>query len=234
MRWSGLAGGGLLLLPASVAGAHAQTPPVSSAGPYLGLHLGAGSVSEKLTESTSFDPPQTGHASRDSTGFAGGAHAGFNWQFGSIVFGPEGDIEGIASSHASRCLVQDAGVGTAAPGTCFSSAANGYRFSTTIDWQASLRARLGYAFGDALFYGTGGAAFTAIRTSYAQSLDAVNGAQTFTHTRPGFTVGGGLEYYGKFTDNTASAGPFWDGYSNHHRIRENTVRIGLTYALGAP
>jgi outer membrane immunogenic protein len=261
MRCAKFAGGGLLLL-ISIACAQAQAPaspppdltsamaPMSWAGPYLGLQLGAGSISEKLTESTSFDPPQTGHANRDSAGVAGGAHAGFNWQFGGIVFGPEGDLEGVASSRSSGCLLQDAGAGNLAPNTCFPSAL-GYRFNTTIDWQASLRARLGYAFGDALFYGTGGAAFAGIRTSYSQSSGGVNTAQSFSETRTGFTVGAGLEYafdgnwrgrleyrytdYGKFTDNTAtSAGTFWDGYANHHTIRENTVRIGLTYEFGAP
>jgi outer membrane immunogenic protein len=260
MRCSRFAGGGLLLL-VSIAGAHAQMPPpsvvdatpaavpMSWAGSYLGLQLGAGSISEKLTESTSFVPPLTGHASRDGAGVAGGAHAGFNWQFGDIVFGPEGDIEGLASRHTSRCLVQDAGAGNSAPGTCFSSGLE-YRFSTTIDWQASLRARLGYAVGDALFYGTGGAAFAGIRTRYSQSVDGVDAAQSFSETRTGFTVGAGLEYafagnwrgrleyrytdYGKFSDSTgAAAGPFWEGYVNHHGMHTNTVRIGLTYAFGA-
>ena len=260
MRWSRFAAGGLLLL-ITVARAHEQTPPppdltsamapISWAGPYLGLQLGAGRISDKLTESTSFVPPLTGHASHDSAGVAGGVHAGFNWQFGGIVFGPEGDIEGVASSHSSRCLLQDAGAGNQAPGTCFPSGMGfDYGFSTTINWQASLRARLGYAFDDALFYGTGGAAFAGIRTRYSQSDSGVNTAQSFSQTRTGFTVGGGLEYafdgnwrgrleyrytdYGKFTDNTTSAGSFWDGYANHHTIRENTVRIGLTYAFGAP
>ena len=40
--------------------------PRSWAGPYLGLQLGAGSISKKLTESTSFDPPQIGHANRQA------------------------------------------------------------------------------------------------------------------------------------------------------------------------
>jgi outer membrane immunogenic protein len=258
MRCLRFAAGGLLLL-ISIACAHAQTPPpdltsamtpISWAGPYLGLQLGAGSISDKLTESTSFVPALTGHASHDSAGVAGGVHAGFNWQFGGIVFGPEGDFEGVASSHSSRCLRQDAGAGNQAPGTCFPSGMGfDYGFSTTINWQASLRARLGYAFKDALLYGTGGAAFAGIRTRYSQSDGGVNTAQSFSQTRTGFTVGGGLEYafdsnwrgrleyrytdYGKFTDNATAAGGFWDGYANHHTIRENTVRIGLTYAFGA-
>src|SRR4051794_4582711 len=194
MRCSTFAGGGLLLL-VSIAGAQAQVPPpaeapsaagnlaapiapISWTGPYFGLQLGAGSISDKLTESTSFVPPQTGHADRDGAGAVGGAHAGFNWQFGGIVFGPEGDLEGVASSHSGRCLLQDVGGGNPAPNTCFDSAL-GYRFSTTIDWQASLRARLGYAFGDALFYGTGGAAFAGIRTSYSQSVGGRDTAQSF-------------------------------------------------------
>src|SRR3954452_24881208 len=73
MRCSTFAGGGLLLL-VSIAGAQAQVPPpaetpsaagnlaaaiapISWTGPYFGLQLGAGSISDKLSESTSFVPP---------------------------------------------------------------------------------------------------------------------------------------------------------------------------------
>src|SRR5262249_38787509 len=66
-------------------------------------------------------------------------------------------------------------------------------------WLATVRGRLGWAWGQLLVYGTGGVAFTDLR--YTQTLTAsaeVNGSSTavaeVTQTQTGVTVGGGAEY----------------------------------------
>jgi outer membrane immunogenic protein len=96
------------------------------------------------------------------SGFEGGVQAGYNWQTGALVFGVEGDIEATAADD------------TFAP----------WKFSNP--WFGTLRGRLGYAFNNILFYGTGGLAFGELR------------AETFglseTHTNAGWTAGVGAEF----------------------------------------
>jgi outer membrane immunogenic protein len=210
-------------------------------GFYLGGQIGGGWATDKISESTAFVPPLTGSASLGETGTIGGAHAGYNWQFGSMVTGLEGDFEGTSQRKSSNCLIADAGAGNAAPGTCFPSALD-FSFRTALPWQGSARVRLGYAFDNVLVYGTGGVAIADIATRYTQSFPGAaigNGSQSFDQTAVGFTVGGGLEYaitpnwsaraeyrfsdFGKFSNPVTSAGLFWNGYSNRHSVEENAV-----------
>ena len=69
------------------------------------------------------------------SGFAGGVQAGYNWQSGPWVFGIEGDLQASGADD------------TFAP----------WKFSNP--WFGTVRGRVGYAFNNVLFYGTGGLAF---------------------------------------------------------------------------
>lgn len=73
------------------------------------------------------------------SGFAAGVQAGYNWQSGPVVFGIEGDLQANGAED------------TFAP----------WKFSNP--WFGTLRGRVGYAFGNVLFYGTGGLAFGGLR-----------------------------------------------------------------------
>ncbi len=96
------------------------------------------------------------------SGFVGGVQAGYNWQSGPWVFGVEGDIQATGAND------------TFAP----------WKFSNP--WFGTVRGRVGYAFNNILFYGTGGLAFGELR------------GETFglseTHTKAGWTVGVGAEF----------------------------------------
>jgi outer membrane immunogenic protein len=96
------------------------------------------------------------------SGISGGVQAGYNWQNGSPwVFGIEGDIQATGADD------------TFAP----------WKFSNP--WFGTVRGRVGYAFNNVLFYGTGGLAFGELR------------AETFglseSHTNAGWTLGAGAE-----------------------------------------
>jgi len=96
------------------------------------------------------------------SGFVGGVQGGYNWQQqGPLVFGIEGDIQATGADD------------TFAP----------WKFSNP--WFGTVRGRVGYAFNNILFYGTGGLAFGELR------------AETFglseTHTNVGWTLGVGTE-----------------------------------------
>ena len=99
------------------------------------------------------------------SGVAGGVQAGYNWQTGQtgpLVFGVEGDIQATGAND------------TFAP----------WKFSNP--WFGTVRGRVGYAFNNIMFFGTGGLAFGELR------------GETFglseSHTKAGWTVGAGAEF----------------------------------------
>src|SRR6201992_1343915 len=95
-------------------------------------------------------------------GLVGGVQGGYNWQSGPVVFGVEGDIQATGADD------------TFAP----------WKFSNP--WFGTVRGRIGYAFSNIMFYGTGGLAFGELR------------GETFglseSHTPAGWTAGVGAEF----------------------------------------
>src|SRR5262245_60001960 len=71
-------------------------------------------------------------------GIVGGLHAGYNYQFGSVVLGAEGDLELTLLSYAWRDL-SDPSV---------------WGYDQKVKAQGSLRGRLGYAFDNLLLFAT--------------------------------------------------------------------------------
>lgn len=107
----------------------------------------------------------------NGSGLVGGLHAGYNWQGASpLVVGVIADIE------AAGVNGNDANVG-------------GSLDRGRIQWQGSLRGRLGFAADRALIYATGGLAFGGL--SFSNDNGVVN---TFNRTRIGWTLGAGVEY----------------------------------------
>jgi outer membrane immunogenic protein len=103
-----------------------------------------------------------------SGGLIGGT-VGYNWQFGQVVVGAEGDIDwsGIKGTTTVLC-----------PGGC----------ETRNKWLATVRGRLGYAFDRFLPYFTGGLAVGDINASLP--LPVLPGGSI---SNAGWTVGAGLE-----------------------------------------
>ncbi len=98
----------------------------------------------------------------EPSGFLGGVQAGYNFQSGQLVFGGEADLQLNAAEDVF------------AP----------WKFSNP--WFGTVRGRIGYAWNNFLFYGTGGLAFGNIRGQA--------GALTENHQSIGWTVGVGAEY----------------------------------------
>jgi outer membrane immunogenic protein len=114
--------------------------------------------------------PNTFANSYNSSGVIGGIHAGSNWQMQAFVFGLETDINlaGIKGDDGSTGGTLD---------------------STKLKWLGSLRGRLGYAWDRVLIFATGGWAYGGL-----EHFNNGGAGETFTKTRSGWTVGGGLEY----------------------------------------
>jgi outer membrane immunogenic protein len=127
-------------------------------------------------------------------GFDGGGIVGYNWQFGTWVAGVETDYQGSTGSGYLTC-----------------AAACGPALSTAIDQKLSsfgtLRGRLGYAVGPALFYATAGLAYGDVKESITQFAPGVaTAAASFTHSKTGFAAGGGIE---NKLDFFGMLGPNW-------------------------
>jgi outer membrane immunogenic protein len=166
-------------------------PVYSWTGCYIGLSAGAKGVQTRDTVnypvpapfvSTSLDLGRL-----EDVTWIGGGQVGCNYQTGNWVFGIEGD------AHAQKWAVSSTLVGQSFPGFF----AFGDTFELRSDWQASARGRVGYAVDRALFYVTGGAAFTEVR-AYS-SWVGVQGFRTALiatddRTLTGWTIGAGVEW----------------------------------------
>jgi outer membrane immunogenic protein len=119
----------------------------------------------------------------DTSGFTGGIHGGYNWQFGSVVTGIEADFEYFRSAGSSVIS-----------GPYFANTATSST-SVSTDWLFTLRPRIGFAQNNWLFYATGGLAVTRIKAT-ANYFEPANNARentSFSDTKAGWTVGGGVE-----------------------------------------
>jgi outer membrane immunogenic protein len=114
-------------------------------------------------------------------GFQGGGILGYNWQFGRMMVGVDGDIQGASSSGYLSCLTA---CNTNVP-TTISQSESSY---------STVRGRLGYAVGPALFYATAGVAFGKVQETINQPvLGGTTFSGSFAHSKSGFAVGGGIE-----------------------------------------
>ncbi|WP_426023922.1 outer membrane protein [Brevundimonas sp. PWP3-1b1] len=116
----------------------------------------------------------------DNDGVEAGVRAGYDMQFGNIVVG--------ALAEYSVNNVQDSVTG-------FSTTPAFYTFTRELESTAAARLKLGYAYGPALIYGTGGYAYGKFENKFRTS----NQANSFTETNEsddgdGWQAGGGVEY----------------------------------------
>ncbi len=156
--------------------------PPSWAGFYAGVHLGYGSTLDDKVGIHHLG--QGGWTVRNvggnltPGGLAGGIQVGYNWQSGAVVFGIEADGSWL-SGKSSFSGVYPAPIG----GIVTTSASKGAA--------ATLRTRLGYAFGNVLLYGTGGLSVTQVKYMVAPAGGV---AMSATNARLAPVMGGGVEY----------------------------------------
>ena len=150
---------------------YTKAPPVVEPLPtWAGFYIGAvGGYASEDNGSNSFNR---------KGGFAGGT-LGYNWQTANVVFGIEADAAwaDVTSSTSGLALVPGLGV-VPLSGT-----------AKIQDW-GTVRGRLGYAFGPALLYVTGGYAWADSKISFT----VPGAASSDSHIHSGWTVGAGGEY----------------------------------------
>jgi outer membrane immunogenic protein len=154
-------------------------PVFTWTGFYVGVDGGYGS--QQIRETGIFGGLPFYQLNYRASGPVGGGHAGFNWQVSQFMFGMEGDVLGT-SMRVTGPL-------------------NTFLFNNAV-WRSgvegSIRGRIGIAWDRFMIYGTGGVAFETFRLRQNFPLAVIAG-DTFTPTRAGLTVGGGIEY--AFTNN---------------------------------
>ena len=199
-------------------------PPImtnSWTGFYAGINGGYGWGGG---DSIAFSDGSDRWARAQPQGGFGGGQLGYNFQSGSFVYGVETDFQGAG--------ISDSVTGTSVNGAGFTS-------QQSIDWFGTVRGRLGFAFGNALVYGTGGFAYGNVnqRTNYSGDVFASNTTQT------GYAVGGGVEY--KFNPAWSVKAEYQyidlgserltDGLGNATNPLDTnfqTARVGLNYRFG--
>jgi outer membrane protein OmpA-like peptidoglycan-associated protein len=229
-----------LALLAMTAPAGAQMLPAATGidwgGPYVGLGVGGawgqvpgnvrvGSTAAGAVPGSPAVTAGTRHlnGSTDAT-VIGGGQAGYNWQLNNFLLGVEGDINGGGLSTTS---VPAGGVG---------GIAGGSNFKASSDFNASIRGRIGYAWNQWLFYGTGGIAFadTNLKANFASATapggTALPGSTVSKSTTlMGPTYGGGVEY--AMTPNISVGAEY--RYTDYGHDSFNLGNVSTTGAGGA-
>jgi opacity protein-like surface antigen len=249
----------------TVAGAHcamAADMPLKAAAPepppaiydwtgfYTGLNTGAAWGSYDPRTSTIPDGVfnaaianhinAAGVQSLNPLGFTGGAQAGYNWQWGNLVTGIEGDLDYLHLNGAATTFVPLVPAHTAAVISSYGDA----------DFVATLRPRIGWTTGNWLFYATGGLALTDIRDDFALSGVGVNYQQSsrINGLAGGYAVGGGIEaaitdrlsvkaeylhidFDRSFATTTVNNVPA-QLTTQSADLKTNIVRVGFNYRLG--
>jgi outer membrane immunogenic protein len=142
------------------------------------------SLSHEVAAGVALPPAVFGSNAANASSWLGGAHAGYNWQQGSMVFGFETDLQG---THLNSSMIGGLTNISPIPGDFAAT-------SASIDYYGTSRGRLGVTTGQWLFYGTAGVAYGNVDLS---STFRTFGTQTFSETsepRIGWVGGVGAEY----------------------------------------
>jgi opacity protein-like surface antigen len=176
-----------------------------------GVNAGSGTVTV---------PPTTFQADRmrfSRSSWSGGGQVGWQKQSGHLVLGVEGDMDSLGG-HGSLAAAY------ALPGTALTTGSDvSLERFTRPNWDASLRGRIGYAFGPALIYGTGGLAVADVTESalYGYSPTVTPAVAT---ANPGVAYGP----YANYASNEAAHTGWTVGAGGEFAVNR-AVSLGLEY-----
>jgi outer membrane immunogenic protein len=171
------------------------------------------------------------HGNMADNGGFGGGQIGYNWQgvFGwhpNLVLGVEADFQGADISHSQNG---------------FFGNGDALLHKRGLDDFGAVRGRIGYAFGPALAYFTGGFAYGDRQNEFN---DLVTGASfKDSGTKTGYVLGGGVEYMFARAWSVKAEYQFidldhdnaFDAAGNYVRTKDtelNTFRGGINYHFG--
>jgi len=202
----------------------APTPVYNWTGIYVGLNGGYGWGHQ--------DPLNliTNRFDDSSVSFNGGVFggtAGAQIQSGHVVLGFEADIDWAGMKGSARVVPTIGGIPI-----------NPAAISATsnIDWEATARARIGYAEQNWLFYVTGGLAMLGTKSNFTPALATTCGTYGIvncsgTNKQIGAALGGGLEY-GITQNVSAKLEYLYITAASLDISHHSEIRAGLNYRFG--
>jgi opacity protein-like surface antigen len=155
-------------------------------------HGSSGGASEVTTRCQADGASHHRSVNEDSSGFMGGAQIGYNLQFSQFVVGVEGDIS-----------------------------STDWDGSRDVNWFATVRGRLGYAWDRVMPYATAGLAIAEVDRPFT-------GPSSETET--GWTAGGGIEF--AVSDNVSLRGEYL--HFDLSDIDGDIVRGGINFRFWRP
>lgn len=181
-------------------------------------------------------------AKLNTEGFLGGVQLGHNWRMDNYVLGLETDAQ-YTDMQDTRTVVT---TGTAFPGV------RNNRFVQNMNWFGTTRARLAYAWDNAMIYGTGGIAYGRLKNqvnfSGPSPASTLQFTDSYRRNNFGYTVGAGFEqgldvnwsikmeylYYDLgpselFPNVIAGSGGAGSGYQSSFNNQGQIGRIGINY-----
>lgn len=153
-----------------------------------------------------FSPANGGACRNDRDGWAYYGRVGVDHQAGPLVYGVVGEF--------GRSEITDSV-------TAFSTTPASYTMTRSVDWEASIRGRAGFAANTTLFYGTFGAGYAKIDRSFATTNTANAFAGRGKSRQWGITGGGGIEQ--KITPNISIGMEYM-----FHQYRDDDYRVRAT------
>lgn len=188
---------------------------------------------------------------RDRTSFTGGVQLGYNWQFGAMVVGIEGDINFRGRDKNRNFDIVGAGE--------FGDYDVSVRSGSGSNWFGTIRPRIGVAMDRTLLYVTGGLAYANSKSgTTVEVFDNFDSSTTTFRSRSssnwGWTLGAGVEhafsnnwtlkleylYVDLDRDNGNTVlvnGPDLPNVTFRNLGREDNfhvVRVGINYKFGGP
>ena len=164
----------------------APAPTYNWTGFYLGGHVGGAWDHRSVDHFSTVTGAPTGTSSTDASGIMGGGQLGYNYMVvPNWVIGVEADISGanLRSTSVSQSPPR-------APIT---------QGDSKVDLFGTVRGRVGYAWNNWLFYGTGGFAWAEEDLTRTQLAGTTGNAtpgtvESSSATGTGWTAGGGIEW----------------------------------------
>jgi outer membrane immunogenic protein len=164
--------------------------------------------------------------SQSISGGVFGGTLGAQIQAAHVVMGLEADLDWANITGTSLATATVGGVFLAGP----------FNAKTTVDWESTVRARVGYANDNWLFYATGGLALLGAKTTLTTTGGAVACGGVFPNCTPtnrqaGLALGAGLEY--GITQNLSAKFEYLYITAVSLEVsRHSEIRAGLNYRFG--
>ena len=201
--------------------------PFSWTGFYMGANVGYGWGAGDRVGITDFGAFQGNIGNLNTDGVFGGGQFGYNHQMGRFLVGIEADIQKSDLNDKVTGVTPTGYAGIA---------------SSDINYFGTIRGRLGFVSGPALFYATAGWAWADVDYKLTTLIPpgAGGGIVSLADTsfKSGYTVGGGIEYalgrnwttkveyqYVNFGGNWLAGA----GIATKESLAAHTVRMGVNY-----